>query len=547
MYKRYCVIKGKKYAYLVESYREGGKVRQRFKQYLGRVVEKNGVEEIIPPKRAAAQLNVKKAYRYGDIKVLHEIAMELKIQEIVDNHAPRRGLTTGALLTIMAINRLLEPRSNAKLASWYGDTALVELLEIPEEALSSQNISNCFDNLCSENENGVITDKTFGIEKAINTHLQGLYGRDNSSVVYDLTSTYVYGSKLPLAAFGYNRDDKPLPQINIALAVTGTKGFPLHFRILPGNIVDVTTFKGFLTELKAMGIEKTTLVIDRGIYSEDNLKELVDAEHHVVGALPARLKIYREIMSHARDIEHSKYAVMRDEKPVFLKEVVLKVEEISFKAVVVLDPARRATERSSKLKRILEIENKLKELNEKIAKEEFRGNWKEKVKGLIDGFSKCFELRWHRDGFTFKRRTKAVERILNRVGKYIVFSTDLTLSGLTILNKYLEKDVIEKAFFVFKQDEELHPLRSRLENHVNVQVFTCVLGYLLYTVLRSKLTDHDLTVRNTLEELSRIKEVVFTSQEQEYRILTELTKKQKEIVKALKMEKQFELKNQRSG
>ena len=51
MFKKFIMRNGRKYAYLVESFREGGKVKQRTIEYLGKVVEQDGEERIIPPRK----------------------------------------------------------------------------------------------------------------------------------------------------------------------------------------------------------------------------------------------------------------------------------------------------------------------------------------------------------------------------------------------------------------------------------------------------------------------------------------------------------------
>ena len=104
----------------------------------------------------------------------------------------------------------------------------------------------------------------------------------------------------------------------------------------------------------------------------------------------------------------------------------------------------------------------------------------------------------------------------------------------------MEKDVVEIAFCVMNQVEELQPTRYRLENHWMAYVFVCVLGYLLYSVFRTQLGDGlEMSATDALEELGRIQEVVYQAGETELRQLTELTKKQKETVHALGMKELY--------
>jgi hypothetical protein len=73
-------------------------------------------------------------------------------------------------------------------------------------------------------------------------------------LLYDLTSTY-FEADPPFPEgdkrrFGYSRDHRPdCVQIIIALVVT-PEGLPLAYEVLPGNIADKTTLRGFLERIE---------------------------------------------------------------------------------------------------------------------------------------------------------------------------------------------------------------------------------------------------------------------------------------------------------
>jgi transposase len=57
------------------------------------------------------------------------------------------------------------------------------------------------------------------------------------------------------------------------------------------------------------------------------------------------------------------------------------------------------------------------------------------------------------------------------------------------VNEYLEKDFIEKVFRVLKTQEEVEPVRHRLEHRVRAYLFVCMLAYRLLSVLQWKLKE----------------------------------------------------------
>jgi transposase len=72
-------------------------------------------------------------------------------------------------------------------------------------------------------------------------------------------------------------------------------------------------------------------------------------------------------------------------------------------------------------------------------------------------------------------------------GKWIIISTDDSIDAHKAVNAYLEKDFIEKVFRVIKTQEEVQPVRHRLENRVKAYLFVCMLAYRLLAVLQWRL------------------------------------------------------------
>jgi hypothetical protein len=74
-------------------------------------------------------------------------------------------------------------------------------------------------------------------------------------------------------------------------------------------------------------------------------------------------------------------------------------------------------------------------------------------------------------------------------GMWLILSTDETRDANEAVNEYLEKDFIEKVFRVLKTQEEVEPVRHRLEHRVRAYLFVCMLAYRLLSVLQWKLKE----------------------------------------------------------
>ena len=74
-----------------------------------------------------------------------------------------------------------------------------------------------------------------------------------------------------LAAKGCNSEFDFTPQVNLLFMFSPAKRLPLFYRILPGNVRDVSSLK---TIVKESGINDAIIVTDKGFYSKDNLRLL---------------------------------------------------------------------------------------------------------------------------------------------------------------------------------------------------------------------------------------------------------------------------------
>lgn len=213
---------------------------------------------------------------WGDVQALFSIANELQFSNIINRHIQKGGgVEPAKLMFILAINRLLDPCSKRKVGKWYSRTALDDILGVEADKLSCQNLCSFLDYLKP--------NKIEKIENAFTKLLQEKFGASMDYIIYDITSTYTFGSIEGLSARGYSRDHRSdLEQINIGLAVTEKEHFPIMHQVFEGNVPDIVTLPGTANKLNTSecldGIPNITLIHDRGFLSEDNIKVLDEME-----------------------------------------------------------------------------------------------------------------------------------------------------------------------------------------------------------------------------------------------------------------------------
>lgn len=141
------------------------------------------------------------------------------------------------------------------------------------------------------------------LEKAMAPHIMDEFG--SSGIVYDLSAIRYYGSSNDLARFGhYYHMNGENRESNFVLAVTRKHGIPVHHRPMAGNIPSVSTISAFTKDLKDYGIMTVLIVMDRGFYSDENIRDLED--YSIIGAPPSSLSIHDGLIHGSGDIENSR-------------------------------------------------------------------------------------------------------------------------------------------------------------------------------------------------------------------------------------------------
>jgi len=124
---------------------------------------------------------------------------------------------------------------------------------------------------------------------------------EHDYLCYDITSVSSYARSNEYTRYGYNRDNEPLEQINLAMLFGQKSRLPAYYRRMPGNISDVQTLSTTLKSLAFIGAKGMHFVLDLGFYSKANIDELFSRKHKFTIALPCRRKWLQEIIDTHRE------------------------------------------------------------------------------------------------------------------------------------------------------------------------------------------------------------------------------------------------------
>ena len=479
--------------------REGKKVKSIFLRYLGPEDQIKAGEK--PRRRVLDRLELSRSLRAGDVRLLWRIAEDLDFARIIDGICCQEfnisGPSPGKFLTIWAINRALDPESCTQLERWVPTTDLPMLAGISPELLTKDAFLSCLDFVCCHDRSShTLVDRTAAIEDTLYQHWRHehpLPPGDKETVAYDLTSVLFFGATCPLSDLGYNAKGVKRRQVNLALMASKWDGYPISHFLYNGRRNSSSTVKNLIARLMDAAIEPGTIIWDRGNVSREHVGMVEDAGWKLICGVPKTLKEVRDIITdtdvptdpgtfvHKSRTGHL-YAV-KTRRRLFGKESA---------AVVCINQDGRMDRINAQNEALADIGEELDALSEK-GKGWGEARLHKEIDAILGSWKKCVRTRVKRVGngprIEWGYKTREIANAEVSYGKYLLYSTDKSLSARMVVKTYLEKDFVEKVFRMLKTEEEVEPVRHRLEHRVRAYMFVCVLAYRLLSVLRIKMAE----------------------------------------------------------
>src|SRR6266496_5077232 len=414
------------------------------------------------------------------------------------------------LTCAMVLNRLIHPASELSMPAWIRSTALPDILRVDFQDLSEDALYRNLDKLHPQRRT---------IEAALAERERTLFGLDQTLFLYDVTSTFFEGRALanPKAKRGYSRDHRSdCKQVLIGLAVN-RDGFPLAHEVYAGNRHDSTTLEEMLTALdQRIGLlPGQTVVVDRGMSGEQNLKKIVARKLHYLVAEPygARNDWVEEFEN---DEDFSE--VKRETSPAnpFQRKSTIRVKlrQVDGEThVLCISSERKGKDRAIREAHEKKLLVDLEKLEKRVAKGKGRGTKPAEVLESIGRLRERYSrvARYYR--MEYDSQTKVFRYSLDEAkrgraekldGSYLLKTDRVDLSADEAWRIYTLLTKAEAAFRTLKSPLGERPIFHHKEGRVEGHIFLCVLAYHLLMSIERTLLDAGVhtswaTVRETLK------------------------------------------------
>jgi transposase len=450
--------------------------------------------------------------RLGDVYVAlrawQYLGLDRLLQHLLGTVATRVPMAHVAAL--IAVNRLVDPRSERGIFSWIPRTALPELLDFRLARLSLNHLYRCL---------SLVEPHKQAIEKHLAEQARDLFHFQNDLLLYDLTSTYFEGrlEDNPKAQRGYSRDHRPdCKQLCLGLVVN-RDGFPLGYESLPGNRADATTLLPMIQTLEArFGPCPRILCFDRGMATEANLRELRHTKRSYLCG--SRRAVVRQ---HLPVIRSGPWTVVRSSAT---EQPTIEVHELPSTTVTDEPTERWLLCRSAgcRLKeqqmydaRLAKARQRLARLQQQVAVGTFTTphvilTKAKKAVGRTHDLQGLFtfELRRVNDGqqLHVAESATAIQDERDLQGVYLLRTTVAEVTPADLWTMYMLLTRVEAAFRNLKTDLCIRPIYHHKENRGDAHVLFAVLAYALSVTiqLRCRQNGSDLTTPALLETLQEV-------------------------------------------
>jgi len=408
--------------------------------------------------------------------------------------------------SLLIIGRMVSPGSERHTHQWAQNiSGLDELLGTDFSHLSLNTLYKA---------NDMILENKSVIEKHLRDKERDLFALEEKIILYDLTNTFFEGQAAanPKAKFGHSKEKRSdCRLLTLGLVIDG-KGFPKTSRVFAGNQSEPKTLLEMINTLREADPtqsdwpgEKPTVVIDAGLATEENLKELKPHYHYIC---VSRKKLMPP--------ESDDFILIKDDK-----KNKVEAQHITHNGEVFLYckshlKGKKEKAMQSRLEQL--FEDNLKHIAESIHKKGCTKNYQkvcERIGRLKEKYSKIAKFYnitvEEKDGLADKITWQYIKDESDQKfsGSYYLRTDRSDLSEKEIWEIYTMLTELEDAFRALKSELDIQPLYHQKEGRSDAHIFITVVGYHILHSIRTRLKQVGLnyrwaTIRKLLSTQGRV-------------------------------------------
>ena len=355
------------------------------------------------------------------------------------------------------------------------------------------------------------------------------YRSEQEYLALDITSISSYSNLIEDVEWGYNRDKEALPQINLCMLMGEKSGLPIYQTAYSGSLKDVSTLKTTLAKMNALSKGKPTLIVmDKGFFSNKNVNAMLNDSNNLrfIIAVPFTSSFAKkQVESERKDIDSLQNTIVSGSDSM---RGVTKLRSWNKDHKIHTHVYYNAVKAMKLRENLFAYVTLLKERAEANPTDAL--NDEECSKYLLIRSSEKSP-----SGYTISIKENVIHKELETAGWMVIITNDVADAKESI-RIYREKDVVEKGFLRLKNSLDLGRLRVHrgdiMQNKIFVGFISLIIAAYIHKVMLEKDLYKKMTMKKLLMVLSKLRVQIVNGT----RILFPLTKEQRVIYKAFKIQ-----------
>ncbi|MGH8725616.1 MAG: IS1634 family transposase [Burkholderiales bacterium] len=496
------------YLYLVESVREGGRVKQRVIKNLGRkdaVLASGELDRLARSLSKLAQRSLvlslldegraphPAARRFGPALLFERLWVETGCRAVMEELLAERrfefAVERAVFLTVL--HRLMMSGSDRAAERWREDYRIDGTQDLDLHHLYRA-MAWLGEELGEPAPAGALAPRATKdlIEERLFARRRDLFS-ELSVVFMDTTSLYFEGAGGDsLGAYGFSKDHRPDRKQMVVAAVLDGQGHPLCCELMPGNTSDVAVLRPLVRRLQQrFGIGRVCIVADRGMISAATIAALEAAGFdYILGVRERSDPLVRRV-------------VLVDDRPLTPLVLTRKRRQVQYGAKEVIVDGRRYI--------VCRNENQA-QADAADRQRIVEGLQRQLAKGERTLVANMGYRRYLKAGgpqrLVVDEAKLADEAMFDGI---FVLRTNTTLDPLQAMLRYKDLWTVEQLFRSAKSLLETRPIFHQRDETIRGHVFCSFLALVLRKALEDRLAAHGLKLEwaDVLRDLDRLQEL----------------------------------------
>ncbi|MCL2822903.1 MAG: transposase [Polyangiaceae bacterium] len=314
---------------------------------------------------------------------------------------------------------------------------------------------------------------------------------------YDISSISSYATASDFVRRGYDGDKEDQSQIGLAMLFGQRSGLPAFYKRLPGTISDMKTLQTTMKTLELPGQTKLSVVLDSGLYSEQNVEVLLRKKFRFFICLPNGCLWERSIVDQYRGEIASplRYEQVEDTEVLCFAPHIHYVNRRRCYVHLYYNSTRAADDYDDFIKKLISCKE-----------EHESGNRKDRNKDLYEPY---LHLRKSAKGtVSVNYNDGEIEAYRNRYAGFFCILTNVRADSDAVLDVYRRKDVVEHCFDDLQNALDMKRLDIHSSSAMDARVFIQFLAFVLLCRIRTVSLEHNSLKHKTPREIIETMETI---------------------------------------